>query len=164
MDEMTGVIRWRFSAGTAVNEQPVAIDDLVFVIPELGGMTCLEAGDGATRWFVPNIRQFLAASPTRVYAADEFGQTLVLDVKTGGRVDTLPTMFLPLKFANLHNDRLFLGTRTGMLMCLHEESLAEPAVHRLPGSQQPDAAAMPEAAPAKEPDAQAPQNGGANPF
>ena len=46
MLERAGEIQWRFSAGEAVLDSPVLIEDRLFVTTELGGMFCLERQDG----------------------------------------------------------------------------------------------------------------------
>ncbi len=123
---------WRFSVGTALNDAPVAIDGMVYVVPESGGMHCLSVDDGSVRWLNPKAMRLLAVTPTLLYAADRFGNTLILDAKTGGQMATLETWQLPIKYTNLQNDRLYLGTSTGLLMCLRELPLKEPIAHVLP--------------------------------
>jgi hypothetical protein len=130
--EGSGDTLWRFSVGTAVNEAPVVIDGAVYVVPEAGGLHCLAVEDGAVRWMAPKAMRFLAATPAFVYAVDRFGNTLILDVKTGVHMATLETWQLPIKYTNLQNDRLYLGTAKGLLMCLHELALKEPLLHELP--------------------------------
>lgn len=130
--ERSGETMWRFSLGTAVNEAPVAIDGSVFVIPEQGGLHCLATEDGEVRWFSPKATRVLAVTPTYLYAADRLGNTIVLDVKTGGHLDTLVTWQFPVKYTNLSNDRLYFGSSTGLLLCLRELSLAQPMQHHLP--------------------------------
>jgi outer membrane protein assembly factor BamB len=130
--ERSGETMWRFSLGTAVNEAPAVINASVYVVAEAGGMHCLAVEDGSTRWFSPKAMRLLAVSQQYVYAVDRFGNTLVLDVNTGGHLDTLETWQLPIKYTNLQNDRLYLGNPTGLLMCLHELALKEPIQHTLP--------------------------------
>jgi outer membrane protein assembly factor BamB len=154
--ERSGDTVWRFSLGTAVDEAPVAIEGSVFVVPEQGGVHCLACEDGSVRWYNPKATRILAVSATYVYAADLLGNTLVLDLKTGGHVDTISTWQLPVKYTNVRNDRLYYGSSTGLLMCLHELPLAEPIVHLLPdeapagkpASGEPTAPADPAATPA----------------
>ena len=76
--------------------------------------------------------RFLAASRDRVYATDKIGRIRVLNAKTGVQLDTIPTESLPIKFTNTETDRLFLGTKTGMLLCLYEPEFTEPLLRHIP--------------------------------
>lgn len=187
VDEMTGRVPWRFSAGTPISHQPVAIRDSVFIIPNDGGMYCLSAVDGKQRWFAPRVKQFLAASPARaqtaaagapapkpgglgrLYVADNRGDIMILDAASGSRLDTMPAAHIPWKFTNVVNDRLYLGSRSGLIQCLHEIGLNEPTSYIVEpkttppaGSGAPgDAAAPGEDMPADPADDAAPE---ADPF
>lgn len=127
--EKQGDARWQFSAGNPVAESPLAIGDAVFAICETGGMFRLNAQTGEQEWYAPNIFKFLSASPTRLYTADSSGRLLILDARSGARLGTLPTEYLPLKIFNAETDRIYLGTRAGMIQCLREQELVEPFVH-----------------------------------
>jgi outer membrane protein assembly factor BamB len=147
INENTGRLAWRFAAGDAVSHEPVAIRGSVFIVPEVGGMYCLASDTGQQRWYAPRAKQFLSASPARtapagnkapaapptlgrVYAADDAGNTMILDANSGARLDTIPTAMVPWKFTNAFNDRIYLGSRSGMIQCLHEIGLQQPTSYR----------------------------------
>lgn len=132
IDEARGTTLWRFSAGTPLSQTPVPIDESLYVVAGGGGLFSLSISQGLEQWFAPDVVQFLAASPTRLYVADRMGRTLVLSRTSGTRLDTLPTGMLPLKLQNEQTDRLYLGTHTGLLQCLHEQGLDHPILHREP--------------------------------
>ena len=111
-------------------QNPVPIDDSLYVVADGSGMFSLSVEQGLEQWFAPDITQFMAASPTRVYAADRLGRTVVLSRQSGTRLDSFPTEMLPLKLQNEQTDRIFLGTHTGLLQCLHEQGLDHPVIHR----------------------------------
>jgi len=125
----TGEPLWRFSAGDPLIQPPVVIDQYVYMATQPGGMFCLDSQSGVEVWWTPHVRQFIAASKHRIYAADKLGRILILNAKTGARLDTLPAGNLPLKLINADTDRLYLGTRTGLIQCLHEVELPEPLRH-----------------------------------
>jgi outer membrane protein assembly factor BamB len=141
--EDNGRPRWRFPAGAKVKHQPVVIGDAVYVIPEVGGMYQLSAHNGEQVWWAAGIRRFIAASATKIYAADLAGRTLVLDAKTGSLLDSLPTEQLNFKVVNSQTDRLYLGTDTGMLQCLREQQQVTPLLHQVLGEKKGDKAAKP---------------------
>ncbi|MCH7729308.1 MAG: PQQ-binding-like beta-propeller repeat protein [Planctomycetes bacterium] len=129
VDEKTGSIIWSFSTGEPISQSPVPIGDSVFVITDDGNLFCIAATDRRERWFVPHIKQFLSASEKRVYVLADTGRMLVLDRKTGGRITSVDLGQIDLKFINMQSDRLFLGTSTGLIQCLHEPEYGLPLLH-----------------------------------
>ncbi len=131
IQEKDGTHLWRFSTGDPVDQAPVVIGYRVFVTSELGGLYNLDAKSGKVMWYTPGIARFLSASRTRLYTLDRLDRIVVLDARTGTRLDTL---VLPpawtIRPANYWTDRLYLATESGLLMCLHEAGLDKPAVHR----------------------------------
>jgi len=130
--ELNGQAKWRFSVGEPMSQPPVPIGDSVFAVADTGGMFCLDSDSGELRWGTPRIKQFIAASATRVYATDVSGALRILDRKSGAPVDALRIDRLDLRITNLRSDRIFLGTRSGVLQCLHEIGQKEPLVHVWP--------------------------------
>lgn len=129
LDEVTGQTVWRFSVGTPISHPPIVVDDAVLIIPETYGMFCVSAETGAQRWWTPRVARFLSASPTRVYALDSVGNILILDRQSGARRGVLPAQGLSYQLINRLHDRIYLGTETGLLMCLHEAELGTPVIH-----------------------------------
>ncbi|MBI3838792.1 MAG: PQQ-binding-like beta-propeller repeat protein [Planctomycetia bacterium] len=132
VDEATGRINWKFAIGDAIFRSPVAIDSNVFVISELGGMYCLDGKAASQLWVAPKMTQFLAASPTRVYACDQLNRLAVLDAKTGNRLGTMPLDETSMKLVNDQSDRIFLASEAGVMQCLREVELKSPIVHTPP--------------------------------
>lgn len=79
VNEKTGESLWKFSTGSPVGQPPVAINGRVYVVPEDAGMYCLDGESGKVEWLSAGPRQFLAASPTRIYAVDAINRLLTLD-------------------------------------------------------------------------------------
>jgi len=129
IDERNGQTVWRFSTGEPLVQPPVVIEDNVFLPTQPGGMYCLDATTGREKWWTPQIEQFISASKQRVYALDKVGRTLVLNIDTGARLDTLPFPPLPIKLINDQTDRIYLANHTGLVQCLHEVELTEPIRH-----------------------------------
>ncbi len=127
--ELSGDILWRFSTGIPITHTPAPIGDSVYVIVDDGGMFRVSAETGQEKWWAPDIHGFVAASANRIYCTDRFGKMIVLDIETGGRFAAIPMEGLDVKFMNLQTDRLFVGTKTGQLQCLHEAQLEKPLFH-----------------------------------
>lgn len=164
---------WRFSAGSPVTHQPVALGSSVYVFPDEGGVFCLSESTGRERWYSPRASKFLAASPVRgeranpqgkpkketrseeiarIYVSDKMGQTHVLDAATGATLDRIDTTAWSWKFTNLATDRIYLGTTSGMIQCLHELDLEKPVIYQKPlrPAASPEAKPLRGAAPADE--------------
>jgi outer membrane protein assembly factor BamB len=131
-DEVTGQVAWKFSVGEPLVESPVAVADRVFVCTERGGMHCLNATAGTSEWYAPNVMQFISLSPTHVYATDRLNRLLILDAKTGARLDVMSIEGTGRKLRNGQSDRIFLTTKRGSIQCLHESDLAQPVTYSPP--------------------------------
>ena len=127
--ESTGAVLWRYSTGQPIENAPVAIGDTVYVITNDNGLFAVNTADGQEKWWSPRVRQFLAASESRLYCEGIRGQIVVLDAKSGGFIGSIETPGLDLKLTNVLSDRIYIGTKTGLIQCLHESQLDLPLVH-----------------------------------
>ncbi len=133
--QVNGSIRWRFAAGSPINEAARPIGNDVFVTPTEGGMFCLSLATGLRRWNQPAARSFLAASGEYVYAEDNVGNVLILSRSDGTIDGSLPLREFPIRIHNDRTDRLYLGTTTGLVICLREQARSFPMYHRYPERQ-----------------------------
>jgi outer membrane protein assembly factor BamB len=132
VNEFTGKITWKYSVGDAIYASPVAIEDKVFVVSETSGLYCLDAKAGAVIWNAAGIRQFVSASPSRVYAIDQLGRLAVLDAKRGARLGSMPLEGISLKVVNSQSDRIYLVSDTSLVQCLRQTDLKTPLVYAAP--------------------------------
>jgi hypothetical protein len=136
--ERRGDSVWRFSTAEPILEAPVVINESLYVVPQPGGMYCLDAKTGTEKWWAPQVAQFIAASRERLYVADKLERILVLNAASGARLDTIPAEGLDIKFCNTQTDRIYLATASGLIQCLHEVELAEPILHQEPPEPPPE--------------------------
>lgn len=106
---------------------PVAIGDKIYILPEHRGMFQIDAETGFERWRSPHPTRFVAASPNRLYGTDRLGNLVILDRDTGNLVGALDTNAFELAAVNTENDRVYLTSRSGLIVCLREYGLDEPA-------------------------------------
>lgn len=130
--EESGETEWKFAASDPISEPPMAIGNSVYVTSDHAGMYQLDAASGNPRWFAPHITQFLALSPTRVYAVDNLENMAILDVRTGQRIDGFSIASVSLRHRNRLTDRIYLATGTGQIECLHEIELKKPIIYQPP--------------------------------
>ncbi|HEX4130407.1 MAG TPA: PQQ-binding-like beta-propeller repeat protein [Pirellulales bacterium] len=160
------MVLWQFSAGAPVRNMAVPMNDVVYVVSDTGTLFQIAASNGEGHWALNGVAQVLAASATRLYVADIFGQLLVLDAKTGARLGALPAKALPIRVTNLTTDRVFLASEAGTIICLHEQQQTSPLAHTPPiEDKKKPAKKTGEAAPGAEPAGQTPPGEAApNPF
>ena len=132
VNEVSGGIDWKYSVGDAINEQPVAVGNKVFVVSQFRGMTCLSTEPVGELWMAPGIRQLLSVGPTRVYVRDELGRLVVLDIDTGSRLASMSLQDVPVTLTNNYSDRIYLVSAGGALQCLHELGAKQPVMHTPP--------------------------------
>lgn len=130
--EETGRIEWKYSTAEPIVEAPIAVNGRVYVCAERGGMFCLDGVTGAEQWYAPNVTQFISASPTRVYGSDRLNRLLILDGKSGARLDMIPLPGVTRKLHNTKSDRIYITTAQGVVQCLHEAELTEPVLYTPP--------------------------------
>ncbi len=131
LEEASGDILWPFSTGEEISHSPIPIGDAVYVITDDGTLYRVSNEFGKEQWRTPHIKQFIAASKERVYCLSDLDRLVILDAKSGGRIANLPTDQLKwdLKLVNRQTDRMFVGTKAGVLQCLHESNLDFPIFH-----------------------------------
>ena len=129
LQEVSGDVLWRFSAGEPISQQAVAIGDSVYVVLDNGGMFCLDSESGQDRWWAAGVRRFVSASDNRIYTASRIGRIDILDRKTGGRIGSLPSEGLNMKITNTQTDRIYVGNDMGAIQCLREDQNTWPILH-----------------------------------
>ena len=152
VNENSGAIQWRFSTGEPIVRPPAVIGDSVFVVTDDHSCYRLSAADGKPQWWTTGIRAILSASQKRLYCLSRAGRLTILDLATGAGLGSLPTEKFDLTFYNKQTDRIFLGSRTGLMQCLRETSQQWPVIH--PGvlrEQTPAGPAAPKPKRAEEP-------------
>lgn len=144
---------WKYATGSPIRQPPAAVEGKVYVVPERGGMVCLDGARGTLLWSVPGLTHFLAASPTRVYGYHRNQAIAVLDARGGGVVGRIPAEEIAVKVINHESDRLYLATESGIVQCLREAGREQPTVYRPDGAEKAEAEPRPKAPPAAQPPA-----------
>ncbi len=127
--EKNGDVVWRFSTGETITHSPIVIGDSVYAITDHAGMFSIDVETGTERWWTPRISKFVAASNERLYCMGKTDRLVVIDAKTGGHFGSMPMDNLDLILTNWKTDRIYVGTTTGTMQCLHETQLEWPLSH-----------------------------------
>lgn len=137
LDVHNGSQGWKspFLSGERIIKAPVVIGDDVFLTPEHRGLFRIAAKNGKDYWHRKNLKQFVSASPQNVYAVDRLNHLVVLNRDTGETISGIPLGRLAVQLVNNRTDRVYLGTKTGMVICLRELSRSLPRYHINPQEQ-----------------------------
>lgn len=142
VDVMTAKVFWVFPSGAPVHQAPIVAGDDVFVINEAGDLSLLDPKTGAAHWTTQtDSGRFLGVSPSKVYLRNHEGDLMTVDRESGkiladpestlGRAG-LDLRRYDLSLADQFDDRLFLGTSSGVVICLREIGQTTPQLLRDP--------------------------------
>ena len=130
VDMNNGSMRWPpFTTGLPIRDAPVVLGQQVLVRPVRGGMYSVSAITGLRQWWNPQLGTFLAATSSFIYTSDTTGNIVLADLKTGQTLGVLPLRNYSVRESNIRTDRLYLGTQSGRVICIHERSQDFPVYH-----------------------------------
>jgi len=167
--EQSGSIVWRFSTGERLINAPFIVDQAVYLVTEIGTLFRLDGLTGIDKWSVSGIGSILSASEDRLYCVSTTGRLMIINPESGSTIGSLATETLDLRLQNRLTDRVIIGTRNGLIQCLHERANRWPVIHQgaHEANKAEDAGADPAAAPAadtKPAEPASPFGGDTNPF
>lgn len=131
----TGSVRWQFVAGLPIRKEVRVVGDNAYVFPHRGGMYCLSRITGQRRWWLPHIKDFVGATKNMLFVTDSLDQITVLSPKDGATIGALPLRDFSVRYGNEITDRLYLATKTGLVVCIREQGQEFPIYHMYPERQ-----------------------------
>lgn len=159
-----GKVVWRFSSGEPILHTPVVLGETVFAITDDGSLYAISGDRGEEVWHTSGVRQFVAASRDRLYCQDERNGLAVIDAANGTLLGTIPADGLDFAFLNKQTDRIIIGTRQGLIQCLHETRQPWPLLHYGGLQEQEPAKPRPKPRPAAAPKKPVPETDTDDPF
>ena len=164
---------WRSSIGEPIYREPILVDGNAYVVTRSYKLHQLDLSTGAEKWIVPNVERVISISDNRIYCVQVGGNLMVLDENQGTPLRTVPMQSVDFTFLNTMTDRMYIGTKDGLLQCVRELNQTFPVVHtKASESAVADAAAadanavddQPKEDPFAPKPAPMPNAGNANPF
>ena len=164
---------WRSSIGEPIYREPILVDGNAYVVTRGHKLHQLDLSTGAEKWIVPNVERVISISGNRIYCVQVGGNLMVLDENQGTPLRTVPMQSVDFTFLNAMTDRMYIGTKDGLLQCVRELNQIFPVVHtKASESAVADAAAadvnaaddQPKENPFAPKPAPMPNAGNANPF
>lgn len=142
VDVLTAQVLWTFPTGAPISQGPIVAQDEIFVINDGGSLSSLETKTGSAKWTVGTDEgNLLGVSPTKVYLLSQDNDLMVV-ARDSGKVLLDPAATFQRAGLNLRDftvnfpakldDRLYLATPSGLLMCLREIGATTPHLLRHP--------------------------------
>ena len=144
-----GRVEWEFTSGLPIRKAPWAVDPDLYVMPDRGGMYCLDPITGARRWWKPDLTNFIAVTGGAVAASDEDGNLVMVSRDKGETIGSLLLRRFTVRTGNDRTDRIYLATESGLVLCVRQIGHSFPVYHRYPDR----LPLLPEITPDDEPDA-----------
>lgn len=124
-----GNIVWRYSVAEPMHDSAILINDACFVHTKRDSLVCLDVAKGTLRWYRPQVRRILAATDQHVFCMDTRNSLVALDQKSGGQISRLALPNVDFVVENKQTDRVYVGTKKGLLQCVHHSHIEFPIPH-----------------------------------
>ncbi len=142
VDLFTGQSKWTFATGAPIKQEPIVVDDDIYVVNDEGYLSEIDAETGHSRWTISTLGgRLLSVSATRIYLESHDDDLFVVD-RQSGKIIFDPLTTFQRSGINLRNytlgptnrldDRLYFGTSSGLLLCLREINQLKPRMIRDP--------------------------------
>jgi hypothetical protein len=165
LEEMLGRLQWSRAFNEPISRQPLVVGKDLFVRGDYGGLWCLDAATGNTKWDRVGVEQVLGVAGGKVYVATaRMTGLMALDIETGessGQTQLNGGIHL-VPLTNTMTDRIYLADDSGFIQCFRPLGGGEPVTHIDVAETDPPVEVAQPKAPA-EPAAKDPAAGG-NPF
>ncbi|MDA1163100.1 MAG: PQQ-binding-like beta-propeller repeat protein [Planctomycetota bacterium] len=135
IQQNTGSVRWQFVAGQPIRKQVRVVGDNVYVFPHRGGLYCLSRITGERRWWQPHMEDFVGSTKNILLVTDSLGQITALSPKDGAVIGSLPLKDFSVRYGNELTDRIYIATKTGLVVCFREQGKEFPTYHMFPERQ-----------------------------
>lgn len=142
VDLITAQLHWTFPSGAPIAQEPLVAGEDIYVINTAGDLSSLDPKTGQVRWTISTQGgQLVSVTPTKVYLRSYNLDLFVVDRATGRMVVDpsgshiragLNLREYDQSIVNRFNDRIYFGTRSGMILSLREIGQARPQLLRDP--------------------------------
>lgn len=120
----TGLVNWSIPFGEPFEDEPVIVEDQLFITSTYGNLFCLSTETGSPLWpnSVPGIDHIVGAFGDRVYVTLTSGMLAVVNRESGDVVGTFPSVVPARELKNALTDRLYLVNDNAVVQCLRPEA------------------------------------------
>jgi outer membrane protein assembly factor BamB len=142
VDLFSAKVNWAFSSGAPVMQQPLVANNDCYVTNNAGVLSAVDVTSGTARWSTQTHGgRLLAVSGTRIYLESVDDDLFIVDRGTGRVVADprathnragLNLRGYDLGPTNAINDRIYMATASGLMICLREIGQIQPRPLRDP--------------------------------
>ncbi len=142
LDLYTAETKWVYAAGAPIEQEPLVANNQIFVINKRGVLASIDAETGASFWRLdPGPGRLMSVGKDRIYVSSEDGELVVVNRHTGALLVNAQQSFegaglnireYSLILTNRFNDRIYMATKSGVILCLREAGELEPRYLRDP--------------------------------
>jgi outer membrane protein assembly factor BamB len=142
VDLFTSKAIWTFSSGAPITQEPMVADQDIYMVNTAGNFSSLDPATGAVRWTSSTQGgRLIAVSGTKIYLRSYTLDLFTIDRKTGRTLVTPGEVHLraglnlrdyDMDVVNRFNDRMYIATSSGMIVCLRESVQPQPRLLRDP--------------------------------
>ncbi len=165
IDLFTGETKWVFASGSPINQEPLVSGEDVYIVNTAGNLSRINGKSGAEQWTISTLGgPLLGVTAKRVYLESRDGDLFIVDRNTGHMLFDpratheragLNIRDFQLGPTNRLNDRIYIASKNGMLVCLRESGAIKPVPLRDP-KEKPFGYIPPEGIPEDQPPAPTP--------
>lgn len=127
-----GRVIWEFTSGLPIRKSPVAINDDLFIMPDRGGMYCLEAPTGSQRWWQPNQEAVIAVAGDAIFTSDSNGNLVRIARDSGALSGSIALRSFSKRVTNERTDRVYMATESGLVVAMRLRGESIPVYHKFP--------------------------------
>ena len=131
--EKFGSILWEYATGDRISEAPFVREGFVYSISDENRLYKIDISNGlpCLGWEKPldGVSKFVGMAGDRIYLLNNIGRLIAIDHNTGDRVASIGGSEITLVLPNHQTDRLYIGTKKGLLRCYRESANTYPVFH-----------------------------------
>lgn len=142
IDLFTAQVNWVFSTGAPVMQEPLVVDNDAYIVNAAGVLFAMDIPTGKSRWSTTTHGgRLVSVSGTRIYLETQDGDLFIVDRGTGKMLADPRTTYtraglnlrpFEVELTNSLNDRIYLGTKGGLVLGLREIGQLQPRPLRDP--------------------------------
>jgi outer membrane protein assembly factor BamB len=142
IDLFRASVSWTFPSGAPIDQEPLVAGGDVYIVNTAGSFSSLDPETGSPRWATSTQGgRLISIGPTKIYLRAFTLDLFVVDRKTGRTLVSPNESLLraglnirdyDMDVVNRFNDRLYVATSSGMIVCLRESANVQPQLLRDP--------------------------------
>ncbi|MFK7817556.1 MAG: PQQ-binding-like beta-propeller repeat protein [Planctomycetaceae bacterium] len=136
VDSGKGKVLWRYGLGHKIVGEPLMVDDKIYLTAETEGIIALDSKLGQQvmtpngPWRIRGGIDFVGITKDRVFAVDRVGNLVAVDRETAGPRGSIPLVPYKIRIMNDLNDRLYLASHRGQILCMRPINAEKPTFYR----------------------------------